>query len=122
MAHLVDRYDPGVLKLAAYLRLLREATNHCGVVLLVRQQHLDGEVASKLGVMAAQHTAHPTPTNFLAKLVASEPRRQRWGSRRRYYRGSPAVTLRRRDSRGERVARGRSRGSLRLNRSDQRAV
>ncbi len=57
-AQLVDRDDAGVLELAADLRLLDEAADEGGVVPVLLQEDLDGEVASEVLVSALEHGAH----------------------------------------------------------------
>ena len=45
---LVDRDDPGVLKLAANLGLLDETAHHLGLVTVLLPNHLDGEVPAEV--------------------------------------------------------------------------
>ena len=57
-AQLVDRDDPRVLELAADLRLLDEPADHLGVVAVLLQQHLDGQVAAEVDVAALEDRPH----------------------------------------------------------------
>jgi hypothetical protein len=76
-AQLVDRYQAGVLQLAADPRLLNEAADDFGLALVLVQEHFEGEVASEVGVAAQEHRAHASPPNFAAHLVTSEVRQGR---------------------------------------------
>ena len=51
-AQLVDRHDARVLQLAGDLRLLDEPAHEVGVVAVLLEQHLDGQVAAEVGVAA----------------------------------------------------------------------
>ena len=125
-AQLVDRHDPGVLQLAADLRLLDEPADHVGVVAEVLAEHLDGDVAAEVGVAALEHRAHAAAGDLAVDPVAgravARPRDRagraaararrrcrgagRAGRRRASRRSSPA----RRPSRGTSSRRRRRRG------------
>ena len=67
---LVDRDDPGVLELAADLRLLDEPADHLGVVAVLLPDHLDGQVAAEVEVASLEDRAHPAPGELADELVA----------------------------------------------------
>ena len=69
-AQLVDRDDPRVLELAADLRLLDEPADHLGVVAVLLQEDLDGQVAAEVDVAALEHDAHAAPGDLAEELVA----------------------------------------------------
>ena len=58
-AQLVDRHDAGVLELAADLRLLDEPAEDLGVVAVLLQEDLDGQVAAQVGVAALSTAPMP---------------------------------------------------------------
>ncbi len=66
----VDRRDPGVLELAADLRLLDEPADHLGVVALLVPYHLDGEIPAELEVAPLEDRPHSAPSQLADKLVA----------------------------------------------------
>ena len=67
---LVDGDDPGVLELAADLRLLDEPADHLGVVAVLLPDHLDGEVPAEVEVAPLEDRAHPAPGELADELVA----------------------------------------------------
>ena len=70
-AQLVDRHDPGVLELAADLRLLDEPADQVGVVAVLVQEDLDGQVAPQVGVAALEDRAHAAAGDLAEELVAA---------------------------------------------------
>ncbi len=67
---LVDRRDPGVLELAADLRLLDEPPDHLGVVAVLLKDHLDGKVPAEVEVTPLEDRPHPAPRQLADELVA----------------------------------------------------
>ena len=66
---LVDGDDPGVLELAADLRLLHEAADHLGMIAVLLPDHLDGEVPAQVEVASLEDRADPAPGQFADQLV-----------------------------------------------------
>ena len=71
LAQLVDRDDPRVLELAADLRLLDEPADHLGVVAVLFQDDLDGQVAAEVDVAPLEDRAHPAAGDLAHELVAA---------------------------------------------------
>jgi hypothetical protein len=69
-AQLVDGHDAGVLQLPADLRLLHEALHQLRSLLVVLQQHLDGDLAAQFDVAALEHGAHAAAGDFAVEAVA----------------------------------------------------
>ena len=76
-AELVDRHDPRVLELAGDLRLLDEAADQLGLVAVLLQEDLDGQVAAQVGVAALEHGPHAAPGDLAQDLERSAPVRRR---------------------------------------------
>jgi hypothetical protein len=70
---LVDRDDPGVLQLAADLRLLDEPADEVGLVAVGFEQDLDGEVAAKVGVAPFEDGAHAASGDLAEELDPGRP-------------------------------------------------
>ena len=66
---LVDRDDPGVLKLAANLGLLDETADHLGLVAVLLPNHLDGEVPAQVEVASLENRPHPAARQLADELV-----------------------------------------------------
>ena len=81
-AQLVHRDDPGVLQLAADLGLLDEPADEVGLVAVLLQQHLDGQVAAEVGVAALEDGPHAAAGDLAEELVAvtalARERASRW--------------------------------------------
>jgi hypothetical protein len=67
-AQLVDRHDPGMLKLAADLRFLDEPAHQFGPALVTLQQHLDGQVAAQVGISPLEHGSHAAAGDLAQEL------------------------------------------------------
>ena len=63
-AQLVDRNDARVLELAADLGLLEEASAKGGVVLVMLEEDLDGQLPAEVLVSASQHGPHAAAGNL----------------------------------------------------------
>ena len=70
-AQLVDRDDPRVLELAADLGLLDEPADHLGVVAVLLQDDLDGQVAAEVDVAALEDRPHAAAGDLADELVAA---------------------------------------------------
>ena len=71
LAQLVDRHDARMLELAADLRLLDEAADQLGIVVVLFEQDLDGQVAAQVGVAALEDGAHAAAADLAQELVAA---------------------------------------------------
>src|SRR5262249_52792972 len=60
-------------ELAADLRLLDEPADQLGLVAVLLQQDLDGQVAAQVGVAALEHGAHAAAGDLAVDLVAGGP-------------------------------------------------
>ena len=67
---LVDRHDAGVLELAGDLGLLDEPADQLGVVAVLLQQDLDGQVAAEVDVAALEHGPHAAAGDLAEELEA----------------------------------------------------
>jgi hypothetical protein len=70
----MDRHDAGVLQLAADLRLLHEALDDGRVVLVLVQQHLDGQIAAQLRIAALEDQPYAAPAQHPCNFVARDGR------------------------------------------------
>ena len=70
-ADLVDRDDTRVLELAADLGLLDEPADHLGVVAVLLQDDLDGQVAAEVDVPALEDRPHAAAGDLADQLVAA---------------------------------------------------
>ena len=66
-----------MLELAADLRLLDEPADHLGVVAVLLQEDLDGQVAAEVGVAALEDDAHAAAGDLAEELVATLVARRR---------------------------------------------
>ena len=82
LAQFVDRHDARVLQLAADLGLLDETPPQLGVVLVRRQQHLDGNVAAQVSIAALEDGAHAAAGDLAGQLITRR-QRKRFGRHRR---------------------------------------
>ena len=68
----IDRGDVGMIERGQHLRLALEAGPVIGVIGQCRRQHLDGDVAVKLGVARAIHLAHAALADERKDLIRAE--------------------------------------------------
>src|SRR3954451_24873147 len=71
-AQLVDRDHAGVLQLAGDLGLLDEPSDQVGVLAMLLEQDLDGQVAAEVAVAPLDDNAHAAAGNLAKKLEAGE--------------------------------------------------
>ncbi len=69
--HVVDRYDAGMLELAADLSFLHEPANQLRLLAMGFEQDLDGQVTAELAIAAAEDGPHAAAGNLAKELVAS---------------------------------------------------
>ena len=67
---LIDRHHAGMLQLPTDLRLLDEPAHQVIVFAEVFAEHLDGDVAAKVGVASLQDGPHAAPSNLAVDPVA----------------------------------------------------
>ena len=72
-AQLVDRDHAGVLQLAGDLGLLDEPADQVGVVAMLLEQDLDGQVTAEVAVAPLEDDAHAATGELAEQLEPSEP-------------------------------------------------
>jgi hypothetical protein len=65
---LVDRHDAGVLQLSGDLRLLDEPVGQLGLVAVLLEQDLDGQVAAEVDVAALEDGTHAASSDLAEEL------------------------------------------------------
>ena len=68
---LVDRHDARMLELPTDLRLLDEALEHLGRLLMALEQELHGQVAAEVRVPGVQNDTHAPVGDLAEQLVAA---------------------------------------------------
>ena len=71
-AELVDRHDAGMLQLAGDPGLLDEASDEAGVVAVLVEEDLDGDVAADVAVAALEDGAHAAAADLAEELEAGD--------------------------------------------------